>query len=576
MKKKALSLKESVPGKESGSLNNLSRSTGFLVIGSGIAGLFSALTLSKYGEVLLVTKGGLNDSSSYFAQGGVAAAIEPPDSPELHRQDTLFAGAGLCNPRAVEVLVQEGPGVIQELMEMGMRFDRANGHLALSREGAHSQRRVLHADGDSTGRAISEHLAGLVRSEGNITILENHFALELRVSGGACAGARVLSSGDGIPCTVSAAATVLATGGAGQLYSETSNPALATGDGIALAYRVGGEVMDLEFIQFHPTVLVAGRPRFLISEAVRGEGAVLRNPRGRRFMVDHHPLADLAPRDVVARAIAAEMTKEGGDHVFLDATHLDTSEFRLRFPTIYATCLERGLDPSKDLLPVAPAAHYMMGGVRTGLDAETNLPGLFACGEAACTGVHGANRLASNSLLETVVFGKRAAVAAARYSRRGACAVQARGGGGTGLNEGAGLDARTGPREDGRHGAAKAPAGARHAYGGSKAEAYARLEGIRRQLQLLMGECVGIVRSGESIERGLERLAHLRDLMPASSLPQEHELENMLETALLIMKAALVREESRGAHYRSDFPDTRRDWEKHTIQRRGAEPYFRT
>ncbi|MGE5598809.1 MAG: L-aspartate oxidase, partial [Bacteroidota bacterium] len=382
----------------------------FVVIGSGLAGLYTALKLAKLGRVSLVTKAGLEESNTFFAQGGIAAAIDPADSPELHFQDTLAAGAGLCRAEAVEVLVNEGPDQVRELIALGVPFDRGSHGVALTREAAHSRRRILHALGDATGRAISRVLAERVRENPAVEIWEHTLVTALLLAKGRCAGAEAVA-GDGRRRLFVGGATVLCTGGTGQLYTVTTNPRVATGDGIALAYQAGAQVVDMEFMQFHPTALsLPGAPHFLISETVRGEGGVLRNERGVRFMPAYHELADLAPRDVVSRAIARELAGSGADHVYLDLSALTPERIKTRFPNICETCRQYGLDITKDPIPVAPAAHYMMGGVATDLWGRSTLPGLFACGEVACTGVHGANRLASNSLLEDLVFANRIAV----------------------------------------------------------------------------------------------------------------------------------------------------------------------
>ncbi|MDA8234827.1 MAG: L-aspartate oxidase, partial [Clostridia bacterium] len=379
----------------------------YLVIGSGIAGLYSALKASAHGRVILLTKKKVADSNTEYAQGGIAAAIDEDDSPDLHLEDTMEAGAGLCNMEAVEVLVNEGPQRVKELIELGANFDRIGNELALTREGAHSRRRILHARGDATGEEIRRALAAQIRQEALVEVKENCFVVDLLTIHNRCLGALVMDSEGRLEVYYSKV-VILATGGAGQLYKNTTNPEVATGDGMAFAYRAGVELMDMEFVQFHPTALALdGAPSFLISEAVRGEGAVLRNGRGERFMTNYHPLAELAPRDIVTRAIIKEMESTGSSRTYLDLTHLDEGLVSRRFPNISATCARYGLDLAKEWISVAPSAHYMMGGVRTSLYGETNITGFYACGEAACLGVHGANRLASNSLLDGLVFGDR-------------------------------------------------------------------------------------------------------------------------------------------------------------------------
>ena len=382
----------------------------FLVIGSGIAGLRAAIALAEAGEVIILTKADPRESNTGYAQGGIAAAIGPDDSPELHARDTIAAGDGLCDPAAVDVLVRDGPGYVRELIEWGAAFDRdPDGHPALTREGAHSVRRVLHAR-DATGRELERVLWSHASASPRVRVLDDALASDLVIRGGRCEGARFISS-RGDEGLVAAAQTLLATGGAGQVFRETTNPAIATGDGIAMAVRAGARVADLEFVQFHPTVLsVEGSPRFLLSEALRGEGARLVNEAGEPFMPRYQAAGDLASRDLVSRAMVSEADRTGAP-VFLTMAHLDAEYVRRRFPTIASACAQAGLDLATDRIPVSPAAHYMMGGVETDLDARTSIAGLLAAGEVACTGVHGANRLASNSLLEGLVFGARAAAA---------------------------------------------------------------------------------------------------------------------------------------------------------------------
>ncbi|RYD02836.1 hypothetical protein N752_22745 [Desulforamulus aquiferis] len=381
----------------------------YLIIGGGIAGLFTAWAAAQAGaRVTLVTKRSIAESNTDRAQGGIAAALGQHDSPELHLQDTLIAGAGLCDQDAVRILVTEGPERVKELIDMGASFDRSGNQLCFTREGCHSQDRILHAQGDATGAEILRTLSQKVVAIPNVDVVENMYVIDLLVKNNTCYGALGMDQVTGKFKIFRGRIVVLATGGSGRLYNYTTNPEVATADGIALAYRAGAEVMDMEFIQFHPTSLVLpGAPRFLISEAVRGEGALLRNARGERFMPQYHGMAELAPRDIVSRAILSEMAKTGADSVFLDVTHIAPDKIRERFPTITTTCSKYGLDITKELIPVAPAAHYMMGGVKTDLWGETSISRLFSCGEASCLAVHGANRLASNSLLDGLVFGGR-------------------------------------------------------------------------------------------------------------------------------------------------------------------------
>src|SRR5207245_1835636 len=385
-------------------------STEFAIVGGGIAGLRAAIALAPAGRVLILTKADANESNTGYAQGGIAAAIGPDDSPALHAADTIRAGDGLCDEAAVRALVEDGPHYVRELVAWGAAFDRdRGGGLALGREAAHSVRRVLHA-GDATGREIARILWMCVSRLAAVTTLNHAFATDVIVGDGVAQGLRFFDR-DGAPHDVRARAVLLATGGAGQVFRETTNPPVATGDGVALAHRAGARVADLEFVQFHPTALsLAGAPRFLISEALRGEGARLVNERGEAFMTRYHADGDLAPRDVVARSIAREAQRTGRP-VFLTLAHLDAAYVRERFPTIAAMCQRVDLDLARDPIPVGPAAHYIMGGVETDEGGRTSVPGLFAAGEVACTGVHGANRLASNSLLEGLVFGARAAAA---------------------------------------------------------------------------------------------------------------------------------------------------------------------
>jgi L-aspartate oxidase len=505
----------------------------YVIVGSGLAGLFAALLAAEQGTVLLLTKETLEQSNTWFAQGGIAAAVSEQDSPELHMRDTLAAGAGLADPAAVRVLTEEGPGCVAELRRLGVPFDTHEGAIALGLEGAHSVPRVLHAGGDATGARIAATLMARVQEAPAITVVEHCFVTELLLDAGRVVGVRALVGIDGRgEAMYQGRHVVLATGGAGQLYLHTTNPPVATADGVALAFRAGAAVGDMEFFQFHPTVLALdGAPRFLISEAVRGEGGILLNAEGERFMPRYDERGELAPRDVVARAILAEMARTGSRCVYLDITHRTERFLRQRFPTIFASCERYGLNMARQRLPVAPAAHYFMGGVRTNLWGETCLPGLYACGEVANTRVHGANRLASNSLLEALVFARR-------IIRRTLGAA----GGPEGVNP------------EVRH-TVRLP----EARPGS-------LPGLT-ELQRLMWERAGMVRHRKGLEEALRQLdawlAAMAEVPPRTR--PEHELANLLLTGRLVAMAAFLREESRGAHYRTDFPVPREEWRRHIV-----------
>src|SRR3984885_6975673 len=381
----------------------------FLVIGAGVAGLRAAIELAKSGTVLVIAKDSLRESSSEYAQGGIAVALSDDDEVALHEHDTLYAGDGLCDQEAVHTLVEEGPAAIQDLIDWGAEFDREGQKLSFTREGAHSRNRILHAHGDSTGREIARTLYRKAASLANIRFESYSAITDLLIANDKAAGAVIFDEKNGLLRDVRARAVLLATGGLGRVFKETTNPDVATGDGVAMAWRAGAEISNIEFVQFHPTALhVDGAPRFLLSEALRGEGAILRNKDGEAFMERYHPYKDLAPRDVVSRSIVTEMRRTGSPHVWLDLTSRDADFIRHRFPRIYETCLAYGLDLARDPAPVHPAAHYAMGGVMSDLEGRSSVDGLYAAGEVACTGVHGANRLASNSLLEAVVFGLRA------------------------------------------------------------------------------------------------------------------------------------------------------------------------
>jgi L-aspartate oxidase len=495
----------------------------FLVVGAGVAGLRAAIELSRFGEVLVIAKAGLRESSSEYAQGGIAVALSDDDEVELHEQDTLAAGDGLCDPAAVHCLVEEGPAGIQQLLDWGAQFDRQGNDFQFGLEGAHSRRRILHSQGDSTGHEISRTLYRAAVSHDSIHFRSHSAIVDLLVGEGGVAGALIYDESSHRMMRIHARAVLLATGGMGRLFRYTTNPDVASGDGVAVAYRAGAEVSDIEFVQFHPTALhLEGAPRFLLSEALRGEGARLLNAAGERFMPGYHEGAELAPRDVVSRSILDEMRRTGAEHVFLDLRHIDASFIRQRFPRIFETCLAHGLDITSELVPAAPAAHYAMGGVRTDLDGRTNVPRLFAAGEVASTGVHGANRLASNSLLEAVVFGERAGRAMQEWTGR----------------------------------APASPAGAPDALFPVMEES---------ELRLLTWEQCGIRRHAGPLEAMVERLA----LTPMVPFPEAttalYELRNMHTAAGLIARCALARRESRGAHFRTDFPEKQPEFQKHSL-----------
>jgi len=482
--------------------------------------LRAAIELATAGRVVVLAKREVTDSNTQWAQGGIAVALSDEDEISLHLQDTLQAGDGLCNPAAAKVLVEDAPQRIEELIQWGTEFDREATKLTFGREGAHSRNRILHAHGDSTGREILRALYAKAKTLNNISVREFEFSTNLIVENGRVSGIQLINDKNE-PQSMTACAVLLATGGMGQLYRNTTNPGVATGDGVAMAFRAGAEVSDMEFIQFHPTALyLKNAPRFLLSEALRGEGAYLRNLEMVRFMPKYHPMGELAPRDVVARAIVHELEVSRAREavVYLDLTHLDPNHIKARFPRIYATCMQYNIDITSELIPIRPAAHYAMGGVRSDLEGRCTLPGLYAAGEAAATGVHGANRLASNSLLEGLVFGARAGGAMRNDLRK----VSAN-------------------HSNPQRAVSNGPVGP-------------ATEEFIREIQDLMWQDVGIVRTGAGLKRAIE---HLQQISPRAAHPhtrRAYEAQNIHLAGLLVARSALAREESRGAHYRIDFP----------------------
>lgn len=515
--------------------------TDILVIGGGLAGLRAALEIDPNLSVLVITKDGLQESNSAYAQGGIAAVLAPEDRFEDHVADTLRAGGLLCDRHVVEGVIHDAPRRIEELIDWGTRFDRVGSRLALGREGGHGRERIAHALGDATGKEIMRVVTHRVAEAPEIEIWEHTFTLDLLTFEGACRGALVWNRQHG-KTLVWAKQTILCSGGAGQLYRETTNPEGATGDGMAVAYRAGAELRDLEFIQFHPTVLyIAGSSRSLISEAARGEGAYLVDRHGHRFMGDFHPQAELAPRDIVCNAIVTQMERTRHTNVYLDMTHLDPQKVRTRFPGIVATCAEFDLDITRDWIPVRPGAHYMMGGVTVDGQGRTTLPGLWAAGEVTASGLHGANRLASNSLSEALIYGARAGDQARRAAAEmhdSFCALML---------------------ENPRVESAGEPL---------------NLADVRNSLKSLMWRSMGVRRNAEGLHEGMENINRWSRYVFTRqfSSPTGWELQNMLCVAGLMIQAALLREESRGAHVRTDFPQSDdAHWNRHTTFQREPE-----
>ncbi|TNE70348.1 L-aspartate oxidase [bacterium] len=510
----------------------------FLVLGSGAAGLSYALQVSEFGSVAIITKKQKAESNTNYAQGGIAAVVDQYDSFEKHIEDTLDAGAGLCKLDSVELIVKEGPVAVGKLLEFGARFTKDDGELHLGKEGGHSHNRIVHA-ADMTGKEIERVLLKEIAKRPNIHIYEHHYALELitqhhlgkRVTrydnDTQCFGAYVLNTKSNQVETFLAKVTLLATGGAGQVYRHTTNPEIATGDGIAMAYRAKARVANMEFVQFHPTSLFLPEANsFLISEAVRGHGGILRNHKGEAFMAKYDERKDLAPRDIVARAIDDQIKKSGEDFVYLDVTHLPEHDVIEHFPNIYKTCLKYGLDITKNMIPVVPAAHYLCGGVVTDLDGRTSISALFACGEVACTGVHGANRLASNSLLEAIVFANKAAASAAK------------------MVQSISLNTEIPDWDDS---------------GTTDTKEWIEVSHNKKELQQIMSDYVGIVRSNLRLERAFRRTFLLYE--EVESYYQRNkvsvplcQLRNMISVAYMIIRSAQMRKESRGLHYNVDYP----------------------
>lgn len=549
-----------------------SHSVDVLVIGSGIAGIVAALETSGSRRVALVTKATISDTNTWYAQGGIAGAVGEADSIELHLADTLVVGQGLCDEDVVRAVVGEAPSALRDLQRFGVHFDVGEGgEIELAREGGHSLPRVLHA-GDTTGAAIQNALSARVRKSSAIGIYEERFLVDLLTAEGRCAGALVRDNRSGHLQVFWADAVILATGGSGQMYRVTTNPTIATGDGVAAAWRAGAEIADLEFVQFHPTALDStAEPRFLITEALRGEGAYLLDCDERRFMLGVHPLAELAPRDVVSREIEKVMHRCGRPNVWLDARHLGEALLRHRFPAIWQACLDAGFDLATDLVPVAPAAHYQIGGVRVDVDGRTSLPGLYGSGECTASGLHGANRLASNSLLEGLVFSRRIARALTsdEASRRGdgqtprmQTSVEM-----PRIQTAAGTSAGT---------SALAGMSAEEAKPGTAGRSAQDLMHARIALQASMSEHMGMTRSHSGLEEAAEEMSRSQHVLASDFGSSEGmELQNLVTVASLALSAATLRTESRGVHQRLDHP-ARDDehWRTHVVLQRGVEPRF--
>ncbi|MBI9057055.1 MAG: L-aspartate oxidase [Labilibaculum sp.] len=511
----------------------------FLIIGSGLSGLYSALYASRYGKVAILTKSKLDVSNSYYAQGGIAAVTDSADFPQYHMEDTLTAGRGLCDTIPVTILVNEGPDRIDDLIEMGMQFDTENGKLALGLEGGHHRRRILHAGGDSTGKEMILFLIQKVLAQKNIEIFENQMVYELLTKNEVCFGAKSYNTIANSNVLIEAKRTILAIGGASAIFQRTTNPNTTVGDGISLGYKAGVEIADMEFIQFHPSSFYSEKGKtFLISEAVRGEGAHLLNSKGERFMLAIHPLAELAPRDIVARSIFDQMKKDNNPFVTLDLKHLDGKKIKARFPSIYKNCELEGVDMCKEIR-IAPAAHYMVGGIKTDLNGKTNISQLYACGEIASSGVMGANRLASNSLLECLVFGKRAV----DHARK--------------------THIETTEVDDGN----------------SKMQTNINLEELflqqKNQIALTMNSKVGIIRNKKELTEVNDLLDTIEESFPFEKNEYySHRLENLITVCRLLATAAIARKESRGGHYRDDYPKEKSKYLTHSIQQINKNLHF--
>lgn len=507
----------------------------YIIAGSGLAGLYTAYHAAAYGKVALLTKSGITESNSYFAQGGIAAVTDEDDAPALHFEDTIIAGRGLCDYPAVNILVNEGPQRIRELIAEGMHFDMEDGSLALGLEGGHHRKRILHAGGDATGRMVTSFMISKVINHPRIDIFENHSVIGILEENNTCYGVRAWNLVTQSEELYTAPHTFLTLGGTSAIYKRTTNPHTTIGDGLALAYNAGCEIADMEFIQFHPSAICTNSEEaFLISEAVRGEGAWLINQNGERFMPAIHELAELAPRDIVAQSIYGQMRKYNQDFVWLSLKHLNPEVIKHRFPTIYEKCKELGIDMC-DRIPVAPAAHYMVGGVRTDLNGQTNIRNLYICGELASSGIMGANRLASNSLIECLVFGKRAVEASRQYQQT----------------------------EGTPHFAM------RYHYNEQYAPVYVQL---KQQISKLMTVHAGIIRNATLLQEGLEQLKQLEKEIPS----EENEYyslisHNLITVARLIIGSALFRQESRGGHFREDFPQSDEKYLFHIVQQKDKE-----